>query len=124
MNKTTEMKYITYRLIFFVVFSGESVYACEYEKMEMEYMKGIGCGLQQVLFIVPCIKQYKPLFSQFCDEVQAVSNVQMVSHGIHGNQIRWLRMKWEPLENTYSDGMALRLGSVNSSRPSDTYMHQ
>ena len=35
--------------------------------------------------------------------------VQMASHEIYGKQIRWWRMKWEPLENTYSDRMAVKM---------------
>ena len=78
----------------------------------------------KVLFIVPCIEQYKPLFFSVLWWSPVVFNVQMVSHGIHGNQIRWWRIKWEPSKNTYSDGMALRLGSVNTLRPSATFIHQ
>ena len=58
------------------------------------------------LFVLSMV-MYLCLFTCFlCDEIQVLSIVQMASRGIHGNQIRWWRMKWEPLENTYSDGMA------------------
>ena len=81
-------------------------------KNEMENMSDICCGLQHFnsficSLIHQTIHQTCMVFCfSFLFNVQAVSNVQMVSHGIHGNQIRWWRMKWEPLENTYSDGVA------------------